>query len=75
MSNIAEGFAKRTNKDFAHFLDMARGSTLETQSLLYIARDLDYLEETPFRTQYQLAEETVALIAGLTSYLRNRLGR
>ena len=37
MSNVAEGFGRKTNKDFAHFLDQARASAVEVQSLLYIA--------------------------------------
>ena len=72
MSNVAEGFGRKTNKDFAHFLDLARGSTLEVQSLLYVASDLDYIESAQFKKLYGLANETLALIAGLTSYLRHR---
>ena len=72
MSNVAEGFGRKTNKDFAHFLDLARGSTLEVQSLLYVASDLKYIESAQFDKLYSLATETLALIAGLTSYLRQR---
>lgn len=72
MSNVAEGFGRKTNKDFAHFLDLARGSTLEVQSLLYVASDLNYIESEQFNRLYGLASETLALIAGLTSYLRRR---
>src|SRR5213078_231745 len=43
MSNVAEGFGRKSSKDFAHFLDVARGSGLEVQSLLYVARDLNYI--------------------------------
>jgi four helix bundle protein len=70
VSNIAEGFGRRSGKDFAHFLDIARGSALEVQSLLYVARDLHYINETDFNRLYQLAEQTISLIAGFTAYLR-----
>jgi four helix bundle protein len=72
MTNIAEGFGRKSSKDFAHFLDVARGSTLEVQSLLYVARDLGYLPAAEFDKLYKLAEETISLIAGFTSYLRNQ---
>lgn len=72
MSNIAEGFARNSDKDFAHFLDIARGSVIEVQSLLYVALDVGYLEESPFQRLYQMADETASLIGGFTSYLRQR---
>ncbi len=37
MSNIAEGFAKKTDKEFIRFLHIALGSTSEVQSQLYVA--------------------------------------
>ena len=70
MSNIAEGFGRSSNKDFAHFLDMARGSTMETQSLLYVALDIGYINQATFDSLYKLAEETSSLIIGFSSYLR-----
>ena len=42
MNNIAEGFERRTRKDFAHFLDLAKGSAGEVRSMLYPAEDLSY---------------------------------
>lgn len=73
MSNVAEGFSRPSEKDFAHFLDMARGSVLEVQSLLYVALDVGYIEKDEFERLYKLADETVSLIGGLASYLRRRL--
>jgi len=70
MSNIAEGFGRKSVKDFAHFLDIARGSALEVQSLLYVARELKYISETDFQRLYKLADETTSLISGFTAYLR-----
>jgi four helix bundle protein len=75
MTNVAEGFGRKSSKDFAHFLDVARGSTLEVQSLLYVARDLNYIDSTEFEKLYKMAEETISLIAGFTSYLRNQAPR
>lgn len=70
MTNIAEGFGRNSNKDFAHFLDIARGSAMETQSLLYVALDVGYINQAGFDSLYKLAEETSSLIIGFSSYLR-----
>ena len=72
MSNIAEGFGRRSSKDFAHFLDVARGSALEVQSLLHVAHDLTYINEVDFKRLFKLADEAVSLISGFTAYLRGR---
>lgn len=44
MNNIAEGFERRTSKDFGHFLDIAKGSSGEVRSMLYLAEDRRYIE-------------------------------
>jgi four helix bundle protein len=72
MSNIAEGFGRKSAKDFAHFLDIARGSTTEVQSLLYVALDVGYIDKQIFDRLHRKATETVSLIAGFTAYLRRQ---
>ena len=72
MSNIAEGFARKGDREFAHFLDIARGSAIEVQSLLYVALDVEYVEKTEFERLYKISDETASLIGGFTSYLRKR---
>jgi len=70
MSNIAEGFARKNDREFARFLDIAKGSATEVQSLLYVALDVGYVTRADFDRLYKLAAEAASLISGLTSYLR-----
>ena len=44
-SNIAEGAARSSDADFAHFLDFALGSAFEVETQLLIAKNVGYLEE------------------------------
>lgn len=46
-SNIAEGAGRSTNRDYAHFLAIAKGSLYETISELEVAERLGYLMITP----------------------------
>lgn len=44
--NIAEGFEKDTDRDFIHYLYIAKGSVGEVRSLLYIGERLGYLSSS-----------------------------
>jgi four helix bundle protein len=46
--NIAEGCGRYTPKDFANFLQIALGSTNETDYLTLLAKDLKYLSEDEY---------------------------
>ena len=72
MSNIAEGFSRKSNKEFIQFLHVAKGSASEVQSQLYIALDLKYIPEIEFERLYGLSEEVVKLISGFLRYLKEK---
>ena len=72
MTNIAEGFDCESKIEFARFLGIARRSAVEVQSLLYAALDVGYINEQIFRSEYQQAEKTKALIGGLKRSLKPR---
>lgn len=62
-SNIAEGFGRSTNKDFAHFVSQARGSLFEVETQLLIAKDLEFV--TDISSEMQLIEELAKIMHGL----------
>lgn len=73
MSNIAEGFDCDSQKEFARFLEIARRSTVEVQSLLYVAVDVGYISRDEFTKQYSQAVKTKGLIGGFRHSLLQRL--
>jgi len=72
MSNIAEGFDRRTTKEFINFLIIARASVSEVQNDLYISLDLCYINKESFQTTYNHAQKVAKLINGLITYLRSQ---
>lgn len=70
-SNIAEGFERRTRREFCRFLDMAKASNAEVRSQLYVALDEGYLTPDDFDTLYELSSHIGAKLGSLLRYLRN----
>lgn len=56
-SNIAEGSAKSSNKDFARFLEISIGSSFELETQLILASKLNYVDsEISISTQNKINE-------------------
>lgn len=70
MLNIAEGFARKTNKEFVQFLVIAHGSAAEVQAALYVALDQEYVTEAEFSRLYDMVDEISKLVLGFINYLR-----
>lgn len=69
MANIAEGFIRKSDKEFRQFLFIAMSSAAEVQSHLYVALDQGYLTNEKFRGLYNQADKTAKMISGFIKYL------
>ena len=69
MNNIAEGFERQTNKEFSHFLYIAKGSCAEVRSMCCVALELGYILQADFEKINKLSSDTAKLISGLIKVL------
>lgn len=69
MNNIAEGFERQTDKEFKQFLFIAKGSSAEVRSMLYLAYELKMITESEFKRLYNLAIETSKILSGFIKTL------
>jgi four helix bundle protein len=69
MNNIAEGFERKTNNEFKHFLYIAKGSCGEVRSMLYLAKELNTITKESFIEKYDQSEEISKILSGLIKTL------
>jgi four helix bundle protein len=70
-SNIAEGAARQTRKEFANFLHVAQASLSELDTQLELARRFGYLDEERLRALDQLMERIDKMLTGLIKRQRS----
>jgi four helix bundle protein len=70
MANIAEGFGRRSDKEFANFLNMAYASAAECQSHLYVALDIEYISKPVFDQLYLQFTDISKMTISLSHHLR-----
>ena len=71
-ANIAEGAGRRTPGEFVHFIGIARGSLAELETLLIVARRLDYIDDPAFRALFDDLLELGRMATGLLRSLEER---
>ncbi|MCF8011408.1 MAG: four helix bundle protein [Clostridiales bacterium] len=64
-SNIVEGKARGSNKEYKRFLLMARGSLEEAKYQLLLAKDLMYIDEEIYKKIFDKMNEVGRLLGGL----------
>ena len=68
-SNIAEGKARHSNKEFGRYLHIARGSLAELETQLLISQDLNYATADKIEPLLQNAAEVGRMLSGLIKTL------
>ena len=56
-TNIAEGFKRKSKKDYAHFINVADTSLEETKYHLILSKDLGYISLFDFKVLSDLCDE------------------
>ena len=68
-SNIAEGAARSSDKEFIQFLYISLGSLAELETQLLLSHDLKFINNTDF---FPKIEKIRMKILGLIKYLKNK---
>ncbi|MBI3800860.1 MAG: four helix bundle protein [Deltaproteobacteria bacterium] len=69
MANVAEGFSRKSDREFSQFLFIAKSSAAELQSHAYIALDQGYIDESNFERLYDDLDHTSRMISNLIKHL------
>ena len=71
-SNVAEGAARRTSREFLSFLHVARGSFAELETQLHLAVSIGYLTDTALAPVLCRLDEVGRLLTAVIIGLRRR---
>jgi four helix bundle protein len=74
MSNIAEGFERNSSTEFSRFLTIAKASCGEVRSLLYVAHDRRYIDQSTFNALLEASIRLSRMIEALNKAVRDRAG-
>jgi len=70
-SNISEGYGRKTDKSFSHFIDISRGSLNELETQLIIAKELEFIRDFDLYDEIMfLIEEESKMINGFSKTLK-----
>ncbi|ANP75035.1 four helix bundle protein [Vibrio crassostreae 9CS106] len=64
-SNIAEGFERKSSKEFVNFLSYSKGSSGELRTQIYIAIEIGYVEKTEGMVWIKEVEQISKMLSGL----------
>jgi four helix bundle protein len=71
-TNIVEGFKRRSDKDYARFINIAEGSLEETKYHIILAHDLGYLKQDDYDNLTKLGDEVGKMLNGMYKKLKQQ---
>jgi four helix bundle protein len=74
-ANIAEGSSRESQRDYLHFLYIARGSLTETQYFIHLAQRLGYLTADEAAQFHNQTKQTFACLHGLIQVVEKESGK
>jgi four helix bundle protein len=72
-ANLAEGAARSSMKEFAHFISNAQGSASEVETELLIAYRLGYLSQEKYLSLRKAHDDLGKMLNGLARHVRQRI--
>ena len=69
MNNISEGFCRKSDTEFRHFLNLSKGSSGEVKSMYYIAEDQGYTNQEDASDRRTRCQKLMNSIGGFMKYL------
>lgn len=69
-SNIAEGYGRKSSREYSQFYSIAYGSALELETQLIITRELELVKKEEFDKINMLMEEVLKMLNVMTSRLK-----
>lgn len=72
LTNIAEGAARNTSKEFFHFLVISQGSLSELDALFEISKELSFISEKQYQEITIKMEKIDAMLNGLKKNIKSK---
>ena len=69
-ANIAEGASREHEKEYLHFLNVARGSIAEVEYLLHLSRRIGYVKSNEYERAEAVRNEAAKTLHGLINSVK-----